>query len=90
MRPQNEQSPGIISHERRRAYRLAAVFDDLAAQDVLSGPMNLVQLLVFCALNVRKRVPDFDWDRTCPQLAVWFERMLELPSVRDSEPPSGS
>lgn len=89
VRPENERSPGIISHERRRACRLAAVFGDLAAGDVLTGPANLVQLLLFCALNVRGRLPDFEWDRTCPDLAVWFQGMLEQPSVRDSEPPPG-
>ena len=93
VRPAGEQSPGIIAHERRRAYRLAGVFDEIVRgapeHDVLGGPLNLVQLLLFCALNVRTRLPDFDWADTYPDLAAWFDRMQLVPSVRDSAPPPG-
>ena len=56
---------------------------------MLGGPLNLVQLLLFCALNVRTRLPDFDWADTYPDLAAWFDRMQLVPSVRDSAPPPG-
>lgn len=90
VRPVNEQSPGIIAHERKRALRLADAFDGLVREDVLAGQMNMVQLLLFCALNMNARLPDFDWREGRPALSAWFDNMLEIPSVRDSEPPPGS
>lgn len=90
VRPANEQSPGIIVHESRRADRLADTFEGLVSGDVLSGPMNLPQLLLFCALNMNARLPAFDWRKDRPNLAAWFDRMLEIPSVGDSKPPPGS
>lgn len=89
VRPANEQSPGIIDHESRRAARLADAFEGLVGESVLAGPMNLVHLLLFCALNIEKRLPAFDWRSGRPYLSAWFDRTLEIPSVRDSEPPEG-
>ena len=54
VRPANEQSPGIIEHERRRAARLSDLFETLVTDDVFSGPMNLPQLLLFSALNMNR------------------------------------
>ena len=87
VRPQNEQSPGIIVHERGRALRLAHVFEGLVGGDVLTGPLNLPQLLLFCVLNLEFRLPEFYWRRGHPALDAWFDRMRDFPSVRNSEPP---
>lgn len=90
IRPFGEQSPGIIEHENRRAMRLAGVFEGLVAGDILSGPMNLPQLLLYSALNMNARIPAFDWRTGHPNLVSWFDRMQALPSVRESEPPPGA
>jgi glutathione S-transferase len=87
VRPRDEQSPGIIAHERARALRLADVFDDLVGGDILTGPLNLPQLLLFCALNLEFRLPEFDWRQGHPALDGWFDRIQEIPSVRNSVPP---
>lgn len=89
VRPPDEQSPGIIDHESRRAMRLAGIFEGLVDGDVLSGPLNIVQLLLYSSLNIEARVPAFDWRTDHPNLVRWFDRMQSLPSVRDSAPPPG-
>jgi len=89
IRPDGEQSPGIISHERRRADRLAHTFDDEIGFPplALSGEgLNLAQMLLFCALDVHRRVPDWDWRDGCPGLSAWYDRMLEIPAVGGSVP----
>jgi glutathione S-transferase len=89
VRPATEQSPGIILHEQKRAFRLADVFERLAPEDVLAGPINLVQILLFCSLNMARRIPEFDWRPGRPNLAGWFDRMEETPSVLVAAPPRG-
>lgn len=90
IRPDGEQSPGIIDHESRRAMRLAGVFEDLVAGEIFSGPVNLPQLLLYSALNMDARIPEFDWRTGYPNLVSWFDRLQALPSVRNSEAPPGA
>ena len=88
-RPANEQSPGIILHEARRADRLAHAFEDeigfppLALTD---DGLNLVQILLFCALDVDRRVPEMKWRDDCPGLLAWYEGMLGIRAVGSSLP----
>lgn len=89
IRPEGEQSPGIISHERRRADRLVHTFDDEIGFPplALSGDgLNLAQMLLFCALDVHRRLPDWHWRDDCPGLSAWYDRMLEIPAVGGSVP----
>jgi glutathione S-transferase len=89
-RPAGEQSPEIIEHERRRADRLAHTFDDeigFAPLALTGEGLNLVQMLLFCALDVGRRVPDMHWRDECPGLSAWYDRMLGIPSVGGSLPP---
>lgn len=89
LRPAGEQSPGIIEHERRRAARLADYFETVIGGAPFAGDINMTQLLLFCALDMERRLPDFDWRGGRPGLAAWYDRMLAVPSVRDSLPPPG-
>ena len=89
MRPEGEQSPGIIEHERRRAARLADYFEAEIDAPTLTGPLNMVQMLLFCALDVERRLPDFDWRTGRPGLVAWHARVAALPSVAGSLPPAG-
>jgi len=87
-----EQSPDIIAHEGRRADRLAHTFDDeigFAPLALTVDGLNLVQMLLFCALDVHRRVPEMDWRDGCSGLSAWYDRMLELPAVGGSVPPDG-
>ncbi len=85
LRPTGEQSPTIIEHERRRAARMAAHFDGAVSAPPFIGDLNPVQLLLFCALDVERRLPGFDWRAGCPALVDWHSRMLSLPAVRRSK-----
>lgn len=89
IRPEGEQSPGIIAHEKRRADRLAHLFEDEIgiAPLVLTGDrLNTAQMLLFCALDVHRRLPDMHWREACPGLSAWYDRMKEVPAVGRSEP----
>jgi len=91
-RPVEEQSPDIIAHEGRRADRLAHTFDDeigFAPLALTGDGLNLVQMLLFCALDVHRRVPEMDWRDGCSGLSAWYDRMLEIPAVGGSVPPDG-
>jgi len=99
IRPMGEQSPGIIEHEARRAFRLADYFDGLLAKhrvagaagdkaSQLGGPLTMAQIFLFGSLDVERRLPTFNWRDGRPSLADWHTRVSELPSVRGSRPPS--
>lgn len=90
IRPADEQAPGIIAHERRRADRLAHTFDDeigYAPLALTGDGLNLAQMLLFCALDLHRRVPDMHWRDDCPGLSAWYDRMLGIPAVGGSVPP---
>ncbi|MGB0629555.1 MAG: glutathione S-transferase family protein [Alphaproteobacteria bacterium] len=87
IRPAGEQSPGIIDHERRRALRLADYFETVIGDRVFGGELNKPQLLLFCALDLERRIPEFDWRNGRPALRNWFERIGNLPAVTASLPP---
>ena len=90
LRPPAEQSPAVIAHEQRRAARLA----DVAEASWVRHPyfalqersMNLAQLFLFGALDVERRLPEFDWRSHRPALRDWHEKMLARPSVAASAP----
>ena len=96
IRPKTEQSPTIIDHEKRRAARLAAFFENSVTappliEPGLGQPLNMPQLLLFCALDLERRVPEFQWRESCAQLTTWFDRIRSRPGVEqafaDAEPP---
>jgi len=89
IRPKNEQSPGIIDHERRRVGRMADYFESTIGEPPLTGKLNTVQLTLFCALDVERRLPALDWRTGRPHLVDWHTRMLDVSSVSDSVPPPG-
>lgn len=86
IRPTNEQSPKIIEHERRRANRLADYFESIIGDSLLTGGINTPQLLLFCALDLERRLPSLDWRNGRPNLAGWYTRMLNVQSIRESLP----
>ena len=81
VRPADERSPTIISHERRRAERLADHFEALTSAAPFTGNLNVVQLLLFCTLNLERRLPDFDWREGHPALVDWHGRMRDQRSI---------
>lgn len=88
IRPNEEQSPTIIDHERRRASRLADYFETLTAAPELNGPLTMAQIYLFGSLDVERRLPAFDWRSGHPNLATWHARISEIPSVKKSAAPA--
>ncbi len=88
IRPEDEQSPGIIDHERRRAARLADCFEPIIEIPPLTGELNKIQLCLFCALDAERRLPDLDWRTGRPGLVDWFARVRETSSVKGAMPPA--
>ena len=91
LRPEDQQSPQIIEHERLRAERLADYFEKAVAVPPLAlepekPSLNIPQLILFCALDTERRNPQFDWRSTRPALCHWHEIMIRKPSVRNSLP----
>ena len=89
LRPINEQSPGAIEHERQRASRMADYFESIIGDSTLTGNINAAQLILFCALDVERRLPSLDWRSGHPKLVDWYARMLDVQSISESLPPSG-
>jgi glutathione S-transferase len=87
-RPMGEQSPGIIDHESRRAFRLADHFETLTEDPVLTGPLTMAQIYLFGALDIERRLPSFKWRDGRPNLVAWHARVSALPSVKGSAPPT--
>lgn len=88
-RPENEQSPTIVAHEKARALRLAKVFDGLVAAGRFDGPLDMAQLTLGCALHGRagNRPPGFDWREGNPNLAAWIDRFGARRSMQETLPP---
>ena len=87
-RPPNEQSPEVILHEKERAYRLAAMFNELVKNRILCMPLNLAQLYLFAALDIERRVSDFTWREKNKDISGWQDKMANYPSIKASFPPS--
>ena len=89
VRPETERSPGIAEHERRRAARLADAFEAEIGELSWAAPPDMPQLFLFCALDVERRLPEFDWRTGRPGLVAWHARVAALPSVAGSLPAGG-
>jgi len=83
-RPNDEQSPTVINHELHRAERLSDFFNDLTSNPVFSEEMNLAQLYLFAALDLERRIPEFQWRTRNVELSNWFEQFNLRKSVKAS------
>ena len=58
------------------------------ADDVLSRPLDIVQIGLVCVLGYADfRFPDCNWRKSFPKLNAFHEKMLERPSIKISLPP---
>jgi glutathione S-transferase len=87
VRPPDEQSPGIIEHEARRAYRLADRFEAMTGDPILNGPLTMARIYLFGSLDVERRLPAFAWREGRPGLVDWHARISEMPAIKASAPP---
>lgn len=87
LRPANEQSPGVIEHERERARRMCDVWEREIDHPLMHGPLNTLQLTLACALGLEARNPGFRWREGRSKLDAWYERIAARPSFRATVPP---
>ena len=88
LRPADERSPTVIRHEQARAERLLDEWETLIANPWMSGPLNIAQLRMGCALAFALKIRGFDWRPGRPALGIWFESFAKRPSFSATEPPS--
>jgi glutathione S-transferase len=79
-RPEAEQSPTIVAHERARAARLADFWDGEAAHPLMQEGFNLAQLTLIVTLQLEGRF-GFEWREGHSQLAAWVDRLAKRPSI---------
>ena len=87
-RPPEMHSETIIDHERRRASRLADVFEKEVEGELLSGPINMAQITLACVFhgNMIDSLPEFAWQEGRPHLCNWVERIGQNLSVKETAP----
>ena len=88
-RPLEIRSDTIINHERRRALRLADIFEKEIQNELLLGPLNMAQITLACVFHGRKHAgpADFFWQNGRPKLCKWIERIGHNLSIRETVPP---
>ena len=87
-RPPEMHSETIINHERRRASRLADVFEKEVEGELLLGPINMAQITLACVFhgNMIDSLPEFAWQEGRPHLCNWVERIGQNLSVKETAP----
>jgi glutathione S-transferase len=85
-RPENERSPGVIRHEMDRAARLLAHWEREIAHPYMSGPLNMAQLTLACALGIEARMPALDWRTGHARLVDWYGPLAARASFHATAP----
>ena len=87
-RPPEMHSETIIDHERRRASRLANVFEKEVEGELLSGPINMAQITLACVFhgNMIDSLPELAWQEGRLHLCNWVERIGQNLSVKETAP----
>ncbi|HEX7341202.1 MAG TPA: glutathione S-transferase N-terminal domain-containing protein [Rhodanobacteraceae bacterium] len=86
--PSNEQSPTVIAHEAARAARMLDVWEKLAEHPLLAGPLNMLQIVLACALGLEARTLGSQWRVSHPALARWHATLSRRPPFVATAPPS--
>ena len=74
---------GIVSAAHLR-YRATL---DVLERSKFSDPPTIGEIAVACAISyVEFRIPDLDWKPSRPQLAAWYDRFCEFPSMKATVP----
>jgi glutathione S-transferase len=87
VRPEHEQSPMIIRHERDRAGRMVDLWETEIDHPVMCGSLNLVQITLACALGLEARIPQLRWRPQHSKLSAWFDPIAARQSFATTAPP---
>jgi len=76
-------------HEAARALRMADAFEREMSNPVLTGPLNMAQITLGCALNWRgaPKLCGQEWRASRPKLAAWADKIAARPSFAKTAPP---
>jgi len=86
-RPQQERSPGVITHEWNRAARLIEVWETEVTHPMMGGKLsNMAQMTLLVALHLERWNPDFKWRENHPNLVNWAESLADRPSIQETMP----
>jgi glutathione S-transferase len=86
-RPEEERSPTILEHERQRSRRLTGLWETQIGSPLMSGSLNMAQIMLACALLYESRMLRTGWQPEHPNLARWLDAIAECPSIAATEPP---
>jgi glutathione S-transferase len=88
-RPEEMRSKTTLEHEAARALRMADAFEKEMSNPVLTGPLNMAQITLGCALNWRgaPKLCGQEWRATRPKLAAWADKIAARPSFAATVPP---
>lgn len=87
-RPEDKRHPPFVEGQWAKILR---GLDALESRwmSLLSGPLNIGQISVGCALGYLDfRHPDRDWRTGTPALADWFRRFGDRPAMAATRPPA--
>jgi glutathione S-transferase len=85
-RPPNERSPTIIEHERQRSRRMAGVWEREIENPLMRGRLNMVQIVLTCALQYESQILGSEWRAGHPKLATWLDEISERASIAATAP----
>lgn len=82
------RSKTIMDHEAARALRLADAFEREMDNPALTGPLNIAQITLGCALDgpTAPLLCGQEWRSSRPKLAAWTEAIAARPSFAATKP----
>jgi glutathione S-transferase len=84
-RDKGEQSPGEIKKEGERAQRAYDELESLLPK--YDGKIHMGSITAVASLGYADwRHPDDDWRKGRPELAAWFEKMMQRPAMAETKP----
>lgn len=86
LRAGDRQSPDLIEAQWGKASRAIAHVNTVWMSH-LAGRLDMSHLALACALGYLDfRLDERDWRGTAPDLAAWFEKIAERPSLAETRP----
>lgn len=87
-RPEGMRSQTLIDHEIARCARMSDAFEKEMANPHLTGPLNIAQITLGCALTGSGSEERFgaEWRKSHPKLAAWAATIAVRPSFEATRP----
>ena len=85
-RPQNLQAPLVIAHEAARAARMLGFWEQRVEHPLLVGSLNMLQVVLACALGLEARTLGTQWRADHPRLGSWYSALSRRPSFIATQP----